>query len=268
MITYTLSSLSDSSSTTIPKRGEKDFEPNPTEYQADVLTASRQAMHNALSHPRIHNQAGWVVAYYAPEGPTPPVGHVDTEKNKGRGVGVPADCCVVVPIAKGSNFKSIGYSDRWNRLWLLPEEALLMIERGNLDIRWPTSMTSVDGDEDADISIPMSLQAAYACFLGRSGLTLERYTVFTSLKRNGYSVLRAPGWDDSARPETSTNDTTDAYTQPRRRGPGLAGILACISNWLDDPSYTSSSTAAGPLIGCGIRPSYSKTATSINHFPR
>ena len=40
--------------------------------------------------------------------------------------------------------------------------------------------------------LPMSLQGAYASFIGKSGLTLERYQVFAGLRRLGYTVVRAP----------------------------------------------------------------------------
>lgn len=39
----------------------------------------------------------------------------------------------------------MGRDDSKSRIWLLPEEALYLIERGNLDIRWP-DLPSV-GDE-------------------------------------------------------------------------------------------------------------------------
>jgi tRNA-splicing endonuclease subunit Sen54 len=75
------------------------------------------------------------------------------------------------------------------RLWLLPEEALWLIERGTLEIRWPA-----DKGEAEEDGLPMSLQAAYAVFIGMEkvgGLTLEEYTVYQYLKRSGYIVLRA-----------------------------------------------------------------------------
>ncbi|KAJ5083424.1 tRNA-splicing endonuclease subunit Sen54 [Penicillium angulare] len=262
-----LNFLNDSTSSSLPKRGEKDFEPNPTEFQADVLSASRQAMHNALAHPRIHNPKTWVIGFYAPDGPMPPPDHVDTAKTAGKGMGVSQDSCVYIPNAKGSTFQSIGQADRWNRLWLLPEEAIYMLERGNLDIRWPSASTAPAEDEEDDISIPMSLQAAYSCFMGHAGLTLERYSVYAALRRLGYTVLRAPAWDDSAKPyNTKTEMDIDAYTQPTHRGPGLGGILACISNWMSDP-FSTASPAAGPLVGCGIHRSHNDVYRKMALIP-
>jgi tRNA-splicing endonuclease subunit Sen54 len=246
-------SLSDTSSSSLPRRGEKDFEPNPTEFQADVLSASRGAMHNALAHPRIHQPKNQVIGIYAPDGPAPP----PQVKVDEKGTGVSSDYCVCVPIPKGQYFKTVGQADRWNRTWLLPEEAMYLLERGSLDIKWPRELSGIDADDVNEPLIPMSLQAAYACLLGRSGLTLERYTVYTGLKRLGYAVVRAPGWDDTASPENSKEEANkNAYTQPQQRGPGLAGIIGRCFAWLDDP-FGTSSTAAGPIVGCGIHRNYS-----------
>lgn len=48
----------------------------------------------------------------------------------------------------------------------------------------------------------MSLQGAYAAFLGMEGdgegaLTFEKYSVYSGLKRSGYTVHRAPSWNGS-----------------------------------------------------------------------
>ncbi|KAJ5584889.1 uncharacterized protein N7459_004689 [Penicillium hispanicum] len=267
-----LSFLTDTSSTTLPRRGEKDFEPNPTEFQADVLSASRQAMHNALAHPRLHNPKNKVTGIYAPDGPVlvlqpnsadaaRSTSQSEGGKPVGKGLGISLNACVYVPNPKGQYFKTMGQADRLNRIWLLPEEALYLLERGSLDIRWPSSSTGpVEGNEDSDSDndtlIPMSLQAAYACFIGRGGLTLERYSVFTGLRRLGYTVMRAPGWDDDALPsEASEANHVDAYVSPQRRGAGLSGILGSLFNWIHDPKSTAS-TAAGPVVGCGIHRNY------------
>ncbi|EPS32955.1 hypothetical protein PDE_07916 [Penicillium oxalicum 114-2] len=287
-----LNFLTDSSASSLPRRGEKDFEPNPTLFQADVLSASRQAMHNALAHPRLHNPKNQVIAIYAPDGPPPPPppppppsssspstvqgqGH-DTAKPSGRGAMVSPHACVYVPNPKGQYFKSMGQADRKGVMWLLPEEALYLLERGSLDIRWPASITgrssstedAAEGNED-DLSIPMSLQAAYACLIGRGGLTLERFSVFSSLKRIGYAIVRAPRWDESTTTmgdATDSNDCRDVYSQPLMRGAGLAGIFGRIFKWINDP-YCTSSLAAGPVIGYGIHRSYSDIYQKLALIP-
>jgi tRNA-splicing endonuclease subunit Sen54 len=259
----------------IPRRGEKDFEPNPTQHQTGVLSESRRAMHNALSFPRLHGGKTHVIAFYAPEGYSPladtaaPKTGEDSEKSPDftekparptpKSANISPDACVCVPNPKGQLFKSLGQADRWNRLWLLPEEALYLMERGSLDIRWPSSSGSsgVSGGKE-DLSIPMSLQAAYASFVGHGGLTLERYSVYTGLKRLGYSLARAPGWSDEFEQQDSDTSKPSKPAAPELRGAGLAGIFASLFNWIHDPHATAS-TATGPIIGTGIRRHYSES---------
>ncbi|KAL3455443.1 hypothetical protein BJX64DRAFT_282065 [Aspergillus heterothallicus] len=259
-----LSFLADTNDLSLPKRGEKDFEPNPTLFQADILSASRQAMHNALSYPRLHNPKNKVTGVYAPNGPAPPPESklcTITEdslavKPVPASIGVSANTCVYVANPKGGLFKTIGQADRWNRVWLLPEEALYLLERGSLDIRWPRGAVG-DGEEDdiEDSGIPMSLQAAYASFIGHSGLTMEKFSVYTGLRRLGYAVFRAPGWCQ----DSDTKEASDATTQiegpqlAKGQGPGLAGIFSQFLQWLQD---SPSTTAAGPVIGFGIHRGY------------
>lgn len=101
----------------------------------------------------------------------------------------------------------------------------------------------------------MSLQAAYTCFVGHGGLTLERYSVYSGLKRLGYALGRAPGWCD----EVEENDTdslgNNENATPTLRGAGLAGIFGSFFNWLHDP-HSTASTSTGPIIGTGIHRHY------------
>ncbi|KAF9893276.1 tRNA-splicing endonuclease subunit sen54 [Aspergillus nanangensis] len=262
-----ISFLTDGSQLTLPKRGEKDFEPNPTLYQADILSASRQAMHNALSYPRLHHPRNQIVGVYAPDGPAPPPSAAgeDTQLKSGAGVGIHPDSCVYVPIPRGQFFKTMGQADRWNRTWLLPEEALYLLERGSLDIRWPRSMTGSDEEEEGsegsieDSGIPMSLQAAYACFIGRGGLAVERFTVYSGLKRLGYTLIRAPGWTDEEEAEAEEEAPEGLIS----RGPGLAGILGQFLQWFQSPI----TTAAGPVAGVGIHRSYNDIYRKLAIIP-
>lgn len=231
-------------------------------------------MHNALAHPRFHNPKNRVVGYYAPDGPTPPPSvptsqPAETTAEDTLGIGasqddaepkaqpknaadtgmgnVFAESCVCIPNPKGNMFKATGRADRWNRVWLLPEEALYLLERGSLDIRWPSSSTGCEeGCDTEETTIPMSLQAAYACFVGSGGLTVERFAVYTGLKRLGYSVFRAPGWYDDA--------DEPAPAESPRQGPGLAGIYGRFLDWF----HKSNTTALGPVAGLGIHRSYSE----------
>lgn len=272
-------------------------------------------MHNALAYPRLHNPKTRVVGIYCPTGLLKPAQagwsssaakesseHAvvkeceeedkDKDKDKERIAplkkktpplhGIGRGTCVCVPSPRGQHFRTVGRSDHWNRVWLLPEEALYLLERGSLDIRWPApaggrgygedAAGSADTDtergqgenvEDVDGGVPMSLQAAYACFLGRGGLTLERYIVYAGLRRGGYAVIRAPSWDDSgsdgdngtAEQAASTTNGTQVHAHAEQHNGGLISLLTRFFNSIFEPGPTRCLTH-GPVIGLGIHRNY------------
>jgi tRNA-splicing endonuclease subunit Sen54 len=133
-------------------------------------------MHNVLSWERKHTEKGHILAMYDP-----------------------VTNMAIVDKVRSQHFQTIGKNVK-GREWLLPEEALFLIERGTLDCRWPVKRQQ--GDEKTyrtEDGPPMSLQSAYAAFIGFEGevggkLTLEHYNVYAGLKRSGY-VVRAPMYD-------------------------------------------------------------------------
>ncbi|KAF3915221.1 hypothetical protein ABW20_dc0108597 [Dactylellina cionopaga] len=149
---------------TIPKRGEKDFEPDGTNLQSNTLDDSRNAMFQALSVERSHNGKNRVTATWHP---SRRLARVHTQR--------------------GVLFKSMGRADKSGTIWLLPEELIYMVERGSMECFYE------EGGLEADISIniSMSLQAVYAAALEATG-GLERYQVYANLRRSGYLVYRDP----------------------------------------------------------------------------
>lgn len=232
-------------------------------------------MHNAISHPRLHSAKTNIIGVFAPEGPTPLVTKVqEPAQTDGDGEvapkpakvvkdpmsGIPAESCVYVKNPKGVHFKTMGKMDRWNRMWLLPEEALYFLERGTLDIRWPTSITAPLEEGDEESGLPMSLQAAYACFIGRAGLTLERFSVYTGLRRVGYTLVRAPSWyGDQTEDDLGVDDEIE-------RGPSFAASISSSWNQLYSSVYNlfaEDHSEQGPLIGFNIPHSYSEHISPI-----
>ena len=139
---------------------------------------------------------------------------------------------------------------------LLPEETLYLLERGGLDVRLrlhrdrfgqekrEADEVAVEGAEEW----PMSLQAAYTYLVGSRGLTLERYAVYAGLKRSGYIVSRAPGWEG--------NEESPRVAQaPTPKPPDLWGFLYeyLFQAKAKDPPLL------GPLIGKGLWRSYSES---------
>ncbi|KZF19412.1 hypothetical protein L228DRAFT_263743 [Xylona heveae TC161] len=237
----------------IPKRGVKDFEPHGTSYQESVLAASRQAMHNALNCTRTHAPKSHIIGYYHPE------------TNLTR-----------VSVPKGPHFKNMGKADRSGHIWLLPEEALYLIERGNLDMRWPKTEHD-EGVPGAEDGLPMSLQGAYAAIFGfeeelGGALTLERYLVYAGLKRCGFAVIRADSWDCPGEGEFGGgvyDPPTDAWSS------GLLGMFTRLFSglWWGKNSahahWTPSTSARklGPLVKPGLYRSYNDIYRLLSVIP-
>ena len=145
---------------------------------------------------------------------------------------------------KGPHIRTMGKAEADGRLYLLPEEALYLIERGNLDLRWPV----VEDDEEG---MPMSLQSAYAALVGRLGLTLERYSVYAGLKRIGYAVKRSPAWyPDDWRPE----EVEHVVVPPAEPTSGFGWLYTLLHSQKNEPP-----PPFGPLVRPGLYRSYSET---------
>lgn len=149
-------------------------------------------MHNAISYERVHPPKSHTVATYHPE-----------------------SNMAYVYCPKGPHFTKMGQilparddplgddKRRGQRMWLLPEEVIYLLERGTVDVRWPLTAEELDAQANGETGtegLPMSLQGAYAMFLGDQefhdgALTFEWYSVYSGLKRMGYTVHRAPTWD-------------------------------------------------------------------------
>ena len=270
---YRLLSTLSAKSGQLPKRGEKDFEPHGTRHQDGILESSRQAMHDALSHTRFHTAKNHTRGFYYGDESLRRDDIVPPEWRKG----LDDDHIVILESTKGVHWKTMGKStlrQRYASVWLLPEEALYLVERGNLDLWWPSqssfkgivtkkpSEEDVDSDtekEDVDEGVPMSLQAAYALLIGRDGqrgkVSLDRYSVYTNLRRNGYAVLRA-----------SDRETTEA--QGIQNGHLVPKYTESIFHWLFGGFFHSKPPPFGPLVKPGMYKSYNSIYQQIAIIPR
>ena len=187
-------------------------------------------MQDALSVSRSHNPRNLVVGFYDP-----------------------SDDSVTIEQSKRPTLKTMGKGDAQNRLSLLPEEALYMVERGSLDLRWRTE--ELEG-------LPLSLQAAYVYLLGKQGLTLERYTVYASLKRIGYAVQRGPAWY----PEDYDKDFIPQreLEKPKPLGRFSQFYKSLFDKPLPEPSPPPPS---GPLVTPGFYRSYNSIYRLLTLMP-
>ncbi|KAI0901273.1 tRNA-splicing endonuclease subunit sen54 N-term-domain-containing protein [Annulohypoxylon nitens] len=203
------------------RRGEKDFEAHGTRAQAGALEASREAMHEVLSYTRSHKPRDMNRGWYFPDKWVDAPENVEVEGEKGAGLFAGDRVVVVEEEIKGVLSQTVGRvvtgiegykgTPAWLKTWLLPEEALYLVERGSLDLWWPARgiqdvfpEKKVDqndaGDEsqkieDYELGVPLSLQAAYSLLIGNDGergkVSLEKYQVYANLRRTGYKVMRA-----------------------------------------------------------------------------
>lgn len=272
-------------------------------------------MHDALSGERVHTSKNWVVGYFT--------GRTGSDLTGGRSGGEGTDkgkrfqnCVVRIDQPRGAAFRTIGVSDRENRMWLLPEEALYSLERGSLDVRWGVPGDEVEGegsivgnqevskkqeqnDDDDDgyvpslSDLPMSLQGAYATFISDDDLTLAMYTVFAGLRRSGYTVIRAPTWDNSpaSTSKKQPDDTTgpdSTFTQNEIASPSPPTIQQSLFHWPSLRSFLArvfhllfrrearsrpyerhpnSSPSLGPLVAPGLYRSYADIYRALTLVP-
>ena len=244
-------------------------------------------MHDALAYTRVHGGKSWVRGFW-----------YGIEGADSTAIGMGGDYVVLVEEARGSQFRSLGRARgvtvkttredgeveerAKSLLWLLPEEALYLVERGNLDLWWPTEgglermergLEGLVVEDVEDEGTPMSLQAAYAMLIGNDGergkVELDRYTVYTNLKRTGYVALRAPEWD-STKPGATPNheflrQITTTTTQEEEG--------QSVFTWLWGKFFAKAEediqfAPYGPLVQPGMYRSYNAIYKQLAIIPR
>ena len=276
---YAMFSKRGVSSKTI-RKGEKDFESHGTRAQESTLESSRKAMEDVLSYTRMHRVEAWLRAWYYPDC------YAKAGAKEGDGEGaLPVDKSgifvqdrvVVLEQERGSWLKDHGRivtGDRTKtgggRTWLLPEEALHVLERGTLDIWWPDKdydellgsggLSGKVGESDPDdysIGLPLTLEAAYSLLIGSDGergkISLAKYQVYAHLRRSGYIVLRAP--------ESSSTSASTTDTSPWSLSDWLFSLIKWESHAKPTPPY-------GPLVSPGVYRGYRPMYNNLSIIPR
>lgn len=161
----------------IPKRGEKDFEPDGTNVQAKLIDDSREAMFEALETPR---------GYFS--------------KNRLTAVWMKDEKKALVLHPRGNYFKDMGAAAKIgnNRhgVWLNEIETVYLCERGSLLVYLGNSSfveylesDATDFDYQGEL-MALTLSHLYALAFCESPDLLDQYHVYALLKRNGYLIQR------------------------------------------------------------------------------
>ena len=252
------------------RKGEKDFESHGTQAQDNTLEASRRAMEDVLSYTRVHREDTWVRGWLFPEACADWSGddaHVNlnmrdrvvvVEHEKGGWV---RDAGRTMPSRKEKDHPGTG------KLWLLPEEALYLVERGTLDLWWPTKPleallpkaavndeTTAPGPDDYESGLPLSLEAAYSMLIGteeeRGRISLPKFQVYSHLKRAGFNILRTTSSPQEPSPSTTQTSIWE----------WLVSMLQRDRSVQHEP--------AGPLVKPGLYRSYAPIYRQLKLIPR
>lgn len=256
------------------RKGEKDFESHGTNAQDRALEASRTAMEDVLGYTRTHRSDAWVRAWYFPD-------WWAEERGGANPAGIwLKDRVVVMEHERGNWMNDIGRAisgDKENigvgRLWLLPEEALYLVERGSIDVWWPDKtleellpkgeassgqFRQAFGMDDYEPGVPLSLEAAYALLIGHDGergkISLPKYQVYSHLRRAGFHILRAT--TETHKPEPQTQPSVPLWQW-----------LFSLVSWETSPKQAP----FGPLVSPGLyrayRPIFQQLALLPRHKP-
>lgn len=284
------------------RKGEKDFESHGTRFQASALEQSRRAMEDVLSYTRLHNHKDWVRGWFFPSRWATAEDLVRGTREQGEREGWGEEKTAKIERERAAERKEYHLQDRvvclqvehktlgrrvkglsptqpgWDMVWLLPEEALFLIERGTLDLWWPTASMEelfppknegkvdqkaplldpkrLEEDDQYALGFPLSLQAAYALLVGEEGergkVTLRNLQVYSNLNRPGFHVLRAP-------PPESISPTTLA--------PSAQSLWQRLHSLLF-PVWGIRHRAYGPLATPGLYRSYSSIYARLAVVPR
>jgi len=204
-------------------------------------------MHNALSFQRVHTPKNHSLATYHPE------------TNMAYAYTPRGPLFARMGAVLSATEDPLGNDElRGKRLWLLPEEVLYLMDRGTIDVRWPPAGEGGEGEGEG---LVMSLQGAYAMFMGDEGrvggaLTFERYAVYSNLKRAGYTVHRAPSWDS----DDGERGSECYATIPGMTRAWHVGLFNYYTSWWNiwgtDDKVTDTERAEGPLVRNKLYRSY------------
>ncbi|KAK6204760.1 tRNA-splicing endonuclease subunit sen54 N-term-domain-containing protein [Scheffersomyces amazonensis] len=192
----------------IPKRGDKDFEPDSTAIQSQSLQSAREAMYGAISGIRGHHVKQLLVGVWIEDG---------------------SEYCCVIPRIKGNYFRDIGIAGPNNVVYLNELETVYLVERGSMVIYLANELFMTflkefkkDDEFDYDTLYPLDLEFLYSLAFGHGKYGIDEYQIYSYLKRHGYMVLPYRQF---------TTSQVDRYNAYQDKINSNQGIWSTITNW-------------------------------------
>lgn len=164
----------------LPKRGDKEFELDGTNFQTSLIEDARREMYVALDETRGQTTKQLLVAVWIPE------------RNQ-----------ALVPVGRGNFFKDMGKPTNVfvnakklkQSIWLDGIETVYLVERGSLTVylgndEFNEYLAQGNDDEEFDYKtklFQLTLSHIYSLAFSDGGL-VDKYQVYSYLKRLGYVV--------------------------------------------------------------------------------
>lgn len=146
----------------LPRRGDKEYEPDGSNIQEVQLSKAKDIMFDTLRNSiRGSVIKSKVKAYY----------NIDKHK-------------AYVPHPKGSFLQTMGWADSNGVFWLDFHELVYLSERGTVTPYWGSDDSN---DDDGNLDIPLSIEDLYLLF--KSQEDYDNFLVYSQLKRLGFIVL-------------------------------------------------------------------------------
>lgn len=178
--------LIDWRSVPLPKRGEKEFEPDGLDVQQGLLSEAVEAMFSALGFPRGHSLRQHVEAVWIGDR-------------------------LVVPFPKGNYFRDMGSAGDKGILQLDAVETIYLCERGLLTVLLGDDQfqQELETTKSAEKFRQVDTTRLPACDLAElyaaSGVDIDEYQIYAYLKRLGYLVRRWNITNTETTPKVSYN---------------------------------------------------------------
>lgn len=198
----------------IPKRGEKDFEPDGTNIQDKLLQESREAMYSAIDGQRSH--------------------HI---RQKLEAVWISKEQKALVIHARGSFFKDMGnpvnFGKKIHGVYLNPYETVYLVERGSMIIylgneEFEHFLNNDEIEFDYNNLKALNLGHLYSLAFSSQQDMVDKYQVYSYLKRHGYLIREFKHINDK-----------DQYTRYnelcKAQKPGIGKFFSGIVSFLLGP---------------------------------